>query len=150
MRKRLFMSRFFRGYFAVVISLLVILAVFAEVREGPKELIALLVVGSVLALLTPFSLARALARRAVKTAEQDGPMRFLLEGHGYGGKSDTFEFYVKWEAIERIEETNKFIFLRLGRGGCLTIFKYLLPRETVSAIKGLLATVPVKDKRLLS
>lgn len=67
----------------------------------------------------------------------------------YVSKRNKFEFYYKWENVRIICETKRYIFIRMKGLPDFTIFKYLLPAETISSIKKIIAKATVPQKKLL-
>jgi hypothetical protein len=149
--KRLLSLRNFRRYLLVVTSIFVLLVIIAQVWDFSEyeKLMAGLGLLCVIALVAPFAFPKAAARRAFMQSKKDGPMVFRLDEQGYGGKSDVYQFYIKWQGVDAIYETEKYVFMELKRGSCLIIFKRLLPNETVFSIRELIAAAPVPKKELL-
>lgn len=149
--KRLLRSQGFRRYLFAVISILIVLVVVAQIVDGSEydNLLSIFGVGCVVALIAPFSFPRGLARHALKLWRRHGSMVFFLNGQGYGGESNILQFCIPWQGVTKICETERYIFIELRRGGCLTIFKRLLPDETLRSIREVIADAPVPKKELM-
>lgn len=149
--RRMLMSRGFRGYLILFISIFLVLVVLAEINDKPKyeNLLSLFGFGCLAALIVPFAIPHKLAKSALKSYYKNGDRLFFLDKERYGVKSATFECYFRWQMFDLICETKNYIFLKRNDGPYFVIFKRPLSDETVSSIKELLAEVPVKKKKFL-
>jgi len=110
--------------------------------------IYLFTVISFFGLVLPIGFILSLAKAGFKASSQVNRI-YYVNKDGYGLKTDFTEFFAKWEGFEHVEETDKYILMKLKRSSLPTIYKYLLPPETVSDIKKIIADAPIKNKKLL-
>ena len=141
---------FFRLYFIIFISAFAILSVsnIISVFCNMPNWIYLFTVISFFGLVLPIGFILSLAKAGFKASSQVNRI-YYVNKDGYGLKTDFTEFFAKWEGFEHVEETDKYILMKLKRSSLPTIYKYLLPPETVSDIKKIIADAPIKNKKLL-
>ena len=148
MIRRLCTSRIVRIYYiaVIIVSFLVLIAISdTHDRSDYENLIMFITI----ALIFPFALGLGFASAALKISKREGKKIFFLDRQGFGSRTDTYEVYFKWERFDFIDETEKYIFIKKNRRPHITIYKHILPYETVSSIKKIIAEVPVPNKKLL-
>jgi len=147
--KKLCMSYIFRIYCFVVIvgTVLVLFTHLDTYGKSDYENLGMFVA---IALLSPVAFFLGASSRGFKHPDVKKENIFMLDKEGFGAKFPSSEYRMKWNMVKSICETNNFIFMKLQLGPTVTIYKYLLPDETVSSVKKLLVNVPVQKKKLLT
>ena len=142
------MSSFFRTYYILGISGIAVLVLLAKIHESHAILYVNLMVVVGLALAAPVASALGIASKISKSFNRKD-IRFIIDNEGFREKTDTVEFFMKWQGFDYIKETKKYIFMKPQDRRCpLVIYKSLLPSETTSSIKKILADAPVPKKYL--
>jgi len=148
--KMMQMSTFFRTYYILGIAGIAILILLAKINEIHAILYVNLMVVIGFALVVPIAVALGIARRKVSKSFYREEVRFIIDNEGYRVKTDTSEFFMKWQGFDYIKETQKYIFMKpRNKRPPFVIYTSLLPGETTSSIKKLLANAPVVKKHLL-
>lgn len=148
--KLLMMSLWFRIY--LVLCLLFLCTFwFLSKRYGPSWRFSIFGFISFLGLICPFAWVLGGARFYHKRFWEGTKRIFIVNTQGCGSRSELWETFIRWQAFNDVLETKKYILIRSNKypRTRFTIYKHLLPDETVSSIKKILADVPVPKKHLL-
>ena len=147
--KMMQMSTFFRTYYILGIVGIAVLILLAKINAIHAILYVNLMVAVGFALVVPITLALGIAKKISKSFHRED-IRFIMDNEGYRVKTDTAEFFMKWQGFDYIKETKKYIFMKPGdRRRPFVIYTSILSSETVSSIKKILANAPAAKKHLL-